>query len=550
MRLTHRELLRLALLAFTLCLATLPESVEAREPTLYSQVETLSELSRLVKRHYFEETDPIELYDGAISGYLSHLDPHSTYVSPAEVQETQERLQGAFEGIGIFFDVVDGFLTVLSPIEGSPASHVGLLPGDRIVKIDGRSAVDIKVPEVTSRLKGRKGSLVRVSVQREGLADILEFRIIRDKINVPSVPTACLVGAGIGYVRISRFSERTGKELERALEQLRREGIRKLLLDLRSNGGGYLEQGVAVANQFLERDRLLVYTEGRHPNSREEHYAERDPLVPPSLPLLVLVNSFSASASEIVAGAIQDYDRGLVVGHTTFGKGLVQKQYPLQNGGAVLLTVARYFTPSGRPIQRPFSDDRLSYVEAGHDDFDPNANPDPALSRPIYYTRILHRKVFGSGGITPDVMLATGELTEEESRLAEIRPSPFLEFAVQHATRITSRFPSFQSFAESYTPGRAEMAALAGLLRERGEEISDEVFASAGDYIRREIRRQVAQIRWGNRAEGQIRARYDAQVGEALALFGEAEALLANRLNQVGVGRTGYRNPGSVEQVR
>lgn len=541
---TIRRFLICAVLAGVL-MALGPNAGRAEEHrvTLYSQVESLSELSRLVKRYYYQETDPVDLYHGAILGYLSELDPHSTYIPPEEIQDTQERLQGAFEGIGIFFEIIDNFLTVLSPIEGSPASQVGLRPGDRIVKIDGRSAVGIKSAEVTRRLKGTKGSLVRVSIQREGHDDLLEFKIVRDKIDVPSVTSAFKIRSDVGYVKITRFSERTGEELELALNRLRQQGIGKLILDLRNNGGGYLEQGVAVANQFVEKDRLLVYTEGRHPSSRDDHYAVGEPLIPLDLPLMVLVNGFSASASEIVAGAIQDYDRGLIVGHTTFGKGLVQKQYPLKNGGAVLLTVARYFTPSGRPIQRPFTDDRLTYLEAGYDDYDPNADPDSTMAKPIYYTRILHRKVFGSGGITPDVVLSRDSLSAFSRQLIGLHPSPLLEFATRYAAEVTRSYPEFDAFLKKYTPGRREISTFRDYLKSRNIAHTDQDIRESLDFIKGEIRRQTAQMRWGSWAEAQMRAYQDAQVTEAIAFFHQAKQLIADRIQQGSRGQSRFPVP-------
>ena len=350
----------------------------------------------LVEGSYYTDTDPVDLYDGAISGYLSKLDPHSTYITPEDLRSTQERLQGSFEGIGIYLAIHEGYLRVLSPIEGSPAYEVGLLPGDRIVRIDGRTAVGIKEAEVFARLKGPKGSIVKVSVQREGQDDLLEFDILRDRIDVPSVPYHFLLGPDSptdGYVKVNRFSRKTSEELSGALTDLLRQGARRMVLDLRGNGGGFLEQAVEVSNQLLEKGRLVVYTMGRNVSSKEEHYAGRDPILPPDVPLVILVDSYSASASEIVAGAVQDYDRGLIVGHTKFGKGLVQKQFHLKNGGAVLLTVARYYTPSHRPIQRPFDEDREAYLQQAHDDYDPNTDQDSLLTKPVFYTRILHRKV-------------------------------------------------------------------------------------------------------------------------------------------------------------
>ncbi|MCY3764321.1 MAG: S41 family peptidase [Gemmatimonadetes bacterium] len=502
---------------------------EAPRVNTAMQAHTLDQLADLVRRQYYDSTDPVELYHGAIEGYLSRLDPHSTYISPEELQDTQDRMQGSFEGIGIYFEIIAGQLTVLSPIVGSPAYKAGLQAGDRIVKIDGVSVVGIrKTDEVKRRLKGPKGSSVIVLVHRSGVADPLTFEIIRDKIEVPSVPYAFKLNADVGYVKIDRFSSRTSRELRVALEGLVEEGARKLILDLRGNSGGYLEQAVAVADQFLEKDRLLVFTEGRRRGSREDHFADRDPIVPLDMPLTVLVDNYSASASEIVAGAVQDYDRGLIVGRTTFGKGLVQKQYSLKNGGAVLLTVARYFTPSERPIQRPYSSDRRAYLQEAHDGYDPNADPDSVLSQPVYFTQILNRKVYGSGGITPDVELEPVRQGDFEQRLTRRH---FFEFASRHGSEFTGTYPDFDAYLLQYSPGPREMTEFKEFLKawESDLTFSDADFESGIALIKRQMKRYFAKFRWGDREAGKVAVSQDPEVVQTLALFDRARKLLADR---------------------
>ena len=522
--------------ALCLLCCPIPGQAKAPKPTIREQLEALQDLLHKVDRQYYEETDIVELMHGAIEGYLAGLDPHSTYIRPDELKDTQERLRGSFEGIGIFFEIVDDVLTVLSPIEGSPAYRAGLLPGDQIRKIDGESAIGPKVQEVTDRLKGKKGTRVAVSVRREGEPELLEFEIVRDKIQVPSVPYAFQITPEIGYVKITRFSSRTAEDLRGYLLDLQQQGARKLILDLRGNGGGYLEQAVAVANQFIERGRLLVYTEGRHPNSREDHRAGEDPIIPVDVPVVVMVNGASASASEIVAGAIQDYDRGLVVGHTTFGKGLVQKQYRLKNGGAVLLTIARYFTPSDRPIQRPFTKDRNAYMAAAFDGYDPNLDPDSLSNKPVYYTRILRRKVFGEGGISPDVVLQRDSLTTLERQL--LREKHFLVFAKQEEPGIARSYPDFQAFFDRYKVGRRELSRFKSLLKDRNVVFTEAAFKARSEFIKKQIKQFIAQIRWGAKAEGMVRVHQDSEVHQAIALFNRAEDLLADRSVHYNRGRT------------
>lgn len=519
------------------------------KPNLSEQIHSLEQLLGNVERYYYEETDPIDLYHGAIEGYLSQLDPHSTYIRPEDLVDTQERLQGSFEGIGIFFEIVDDVLTVLSPIEGSPAFRAGLMPGDQVYRIDGKSAIGLKVAEVTDKLKGKKGTRVTVSVKRAAESDLLDFEIVRDKILVPSVPYAFMLNNDVGYVKVNRFSGRTSDELETAISDLISNNAQKLILDLRGNGGGYLEQAVAVANLFVERGRLLVYTQGRRRSSRENHYAKRDPLFPPDQPLIVLVDGGSASASEIVAGAVQDYDRGLVVGHTTFGKGLVQKQYSLKNRGVVLLTIARYFTPSDRPIQRPFSKDRSAYRNEAYDDYDPNADPDSTLSKPVFYTHILKRKVYGDGGITPDVALKVDTLGVLARRLTNDGYKTFLSFAKREEPMIVRAYKDFDTFFKGYNPGRAELAAFKAFLKVRKVPFTSEEFDESSVFIRKQVKQFIAQIGWGARAEGQVRVHQDPQVEQALSLFERAEQLLAERFGHYNGGNRTYGND-QYKQVR
>ena len=543
-------LMRLLILGFVLG-GFCPSWADVPKPTERQQMDALVELMHHVRQNYYEDTEAVELLHGAIEGYLAQLDPHSTYVRPEELHDTQERLRGSFEGIGIFFEIIDNILTVLSPIEGSPAFRAGLLPGDQIYRIDGKSALRLKSKDVTDLLKGKKGTPVVVSVRREGEPDLIDFDIVRDKIQVPSVPYAFMLSSDIGYVKITRFSGRTGEELEAAIGDLLLQGSQKLILDLRGNGGGYLEQAVVVANQFIEKGRRLVYTEGRHRRSRENHLGHRDPIFSPDLPLIVLVDRFSASASEIVAGAIQDYDRGLVVGHTTFGKGLVQKQFYLKNQGAVLLTIARYFTPSGRPIQRPFSDDREAYQKAGYDDYDPNTDPDSLAAKKVYHTRILRRKVFGGGGISPDVPIAADTLGSFARVLVKPKNfGAFLSYAKRQEAHILRQYPDFDTFFGAYEPGARELAEFRELLQTRNVPFSDLEFQEAAPFIQRQIKQQIAQIRWGNGAEGRVRVQQDPQVARAVALFGEAEALLAARAGQLGGGQTYGRSQTPYNQVR
>lgn len=487
------------------------------------QWKALTQVAGLVRDNYVEEVDQDKLVDGAIEGMLSRLDPHSTYINSQNSKDVQERFEGEFEGIGIHFDVIDGVLTVMAPIPGSPADAVGLRAGDKIIKIDGKSALGIKSHQVQERLKGPKGTRVRVTVRREGEESLQEFTIVRDKIDIPSVQPAFMIRPGVGYIWITRFSRKTGEEFEEALGRLKREGMKKLVLDLRSNGGGYLDQAVQVAEQFVEKGQMIVETRGRRPNSSEQHFAQRG-IEHPLYPAIVMINSASASASEIVAGALQDYDRALIVGQTSFGKGLVQNKFELPNGGAVLLTVARYYTPSGRLIQRPYTDDRLAYLEEAGASVPDSAEGVP---KPVYYTLDLHRKVYGGGGIAPDVAMKPDTLNALERRID--RENVLFEFANRYAAAHRAELTSVEGFISGYDLSKRDIIEIRKIIEDRGIPVKDEEFQDSLSFIRRIVMGEIALSRWGREAQIRVDVSLRPEVIQTLALFDQAEQIIADR---------------------
>lgn len=512
--------------------------------TSLQQWNALVRIASLVRENYVEEVSQEKLLDGAIEGMLTKLDPHSTYIAPENTKQVQERFEGEFEGIGIHFDVINGVLTVMAPIPGSPADAVGLRAGDKIVKIDGRSALGIKENQVMERLKGPKGTKVRVTVSREGEEEPFEFTIIRDKIEISSIPSAFMIRPEVGYIWITRFSRKTAEEFDEALQKLKRAGMKKLILNLRNNGGGYLDQAVQVVDRFIDKGQLVVYTRGRKPNSSEEHYAQRG-TEHPLYPVIVMINSASASASEIVAGALQDHDRALIVGQTSFGKGLVQNKFDLQNGGAVLLTVARYYTPSGRLIQRPYTEDRMAYIEG--------AGASPADSgetskRPVYYTMNRKRKVYGGGGIAPDVALKPDTLNALERRLD--RENILFEFATHYASAHRSELNDLGRFIASFELSRRDLADIRRVIEERGIAVREEEFQASLDFIRRVIMQEIAVSRWGRDAQYQVNASLDPEVHQVLNLFDQAEQLVADRNGEDTSGAASRRRRAGEEVGR
>ncbi|MFQ5633270.1 MAG: S41 family peptidase, partial [bacterium] len=333
------------------------------------EVERLAEVMNNIEKYYVEDVDAQALTDGAIRGMLETLDPHTTYIPERHFREMAERFEGHFDGIGVEFIIQDDYPLVVSPIPDTPSDRLGLRAGDRIVEIENESTFEMSSDAVMSKLRGKRGSVVNIKVQRGQNDDYLPFSIRRDKIALQSVLAAFMLNEKTGFIKLTHFAKTTEDEINNALAELNKRGMRQLILDLRGNTGGYLDQAVAVANKFIPADRKIVYTRGRIREANEEYCASDDP-AKSDVPLIVLMSHGSASASEIVAGAIQDWDRGLIIGETSFGKGLVQNQLDLIDGAAVRITIARYYTPSGRPIQRPYQMSRDAYYETAFEEHD------------------------------------------------------------------------------------------------------------------------------------------------------------------------------------
>ena len=496
------------------------------EPPVALEAEraTLDDILDLVRNNYVEEIPADVLLDGAIEGLLRRLDPHSNYVDAKRYEQMSERNRGEYDGIGISFGANGGNLTVITAIEGSPSDRLGVRAGDRIVKIDGESTAALSEQGVLDRLRGPDGTLVLLSIQRPGAADLLEISVPRQRIPIKSIPYSFMLGKDTGYVRIIRFSATTGHELQSALSQLDVGGMKRLVLDLRGNPGGYLEQAVEVAQQFVPAGQMVVYTRGRVRGASEEHYAAA-PGGPRNLPVVVLVNHATASAAEIVAGALQDWDRGLIVGQTTFGKGLVQRQYRLRDGSAVFLTVGRYYTPSGRLIQRPYAPDKITYYAEGYDDIDPNAEPRPADEAAGYQTAS-GRTVYGGGGITPDFQVAPESLTEAEQAID--RSNVLFAFATDHVGATGYKYPAGLEHYLAHDPVDEPIwKAFLRYSANRPLELDQAALSQERAFIARGLKREIAGVLWGPAARYRVLVTSDRQVNEAVRLFPQANELLA-----------------------
>jgi carboxyl-terminal processing protease len=383
------------------------------------------------------KTAPAELVYSSIEGMLQLLDPHTNFLRPEAFASMRERQQGSFHGIGVIISLRGGRVTVISPIEGTPAARVGLRAGDVIEAVNGVSTEGLDTDDVARELRGAEGTSVKITISRPGFPEPLELEIQRARVPTDSVRNSFILDDKVGYISISDFTRTTGEETRDALERLMKEGATKLMLDLRNNPGGTVDSAVEVAGLLLAPGQEVFSTKGRTADSFQDYRAARDGLHFEG-PVVVLVNRGSASAAEIVAGAIQDHDRGLVVGDVTFGKGVVQTVYPVRDAG-LALTTAKYYTPSGRCIQRDF-DSFFSYVHpAGEDDEGPSPTPapgatpaptpTPAPQGTVYFTDS-GRKVYGGGGIVPDYHVRLSQYSERLARL--LGQSAFFHFAVDY----------------------------------------------------------------------------------------------------------------------
>lgn len=413
---------------------------------LYSNLDTFVEVLHAVQTSYVDPVEPRPLIEGGMRGMMHELDPHSEYLDEREYQNLRSTLDEQFEGIGVLVDLHEGYPVIVSPIEGSPAWEAGLLPGDLITKIEGHSVYGLALPEIGAKIRGAAGSSVHMSVARPGDSDERDLVIERRHLSTPSVPYAFVMPRGIGYLRLSSFGSRAGAEVAAALDTLAAAGAHSLVIDLRGNPGGLVEQAVAVVQQLVSEGSTVVYTQGRVASAAHKWTAGKAPRTQLAWPLAVLVDHGSASASEITAGALQDLDRGLVVGETTFGKGTVQDVYPLRNhDGALKLTTALYYTASGRSLQKakpaePAADDD------GEDD-DGSAPADSgtnaAKPAPVFHTAA-GRVVHGGGGVEPDLVVRPDSLAplprELDQRKIAFRFAGTPEGA-------TGSFESFRAFA-------------------------------------------------------------------------------------------------------
>lgn len=456
---------------------------------------------------YVDSVSEEKLVEDGIRGMLEKLDPHSSYLTAKEVKEANEPLQGNFEGIGVQFNMVEDTLLVIQPVTNGPSEKVGILAGDRIVKVNDTIIAGVKMSkeEIMRRLRGPKGTKVNMGIVRRGIADTLSFTVVRDKIPVKSIDASYMLSSKVGYIRIGSFSATTHDEFCERMRELLGKGMKTLVLDLQENGGGFLHAAVQIANEFLDNNDLIVYTKGRQAQ-RTEYRAKGGGLFTKGQ-VVVLVDSYTASAAEIVSGAIQDHDRGLVVGRRTFGKGLVQRPIDLPDGSMIRLTIAHYFTPSGRCIQKPYEKghgrdyamDVVNRLKSGELMSADSVHFADSLK---YYTLKKHRVVYGGGGIMPDefVPLDTTKYTRFHRELSAkgMIINGNLHYVDQHRKALQQEYKDFADFRARFDiPQELVDSIFAEGERQKVLPKSEAERLQTLPYLRLQLKALVARDLWG-----------------------------------------------------
>ena len=476
------------------------------QPKNNSPLRKLQLAEMAITNFYVDSVNEQKLSEDAIRGMLKGLDPHSTYTDAKETMAMNEPLQGDFEGIGVQFNIIEDTLVVIQPIVNGPSQKVGILSGDRIVSVNDSTIAGVKMPriDIMKMLRGKKGTKVKLGVVRRGVNGILTFVVTRDKIPVHTLNAAYMIRPGVGYICLESFGMKTHEEFMDAVRGLEKQGMKSLILDLQDNGGGYLQAAVQIANEFLKDNEMIVYTEGR--NVRRQNYKAIGNGRLQKIRVYVLVNEFTASAAEIVTGAIQDNDRGTVVGRRTFGKGLVQRPFDFPDGSMMRLTIAHYYTPSGRCIQKPYKKGDLKDYEMDlekrlkHGEL---TNPDSIHfdTSQKFYTLRNHRVVYGGGGIMPDyfVPLDTTKYTKYHRLLAakNIIMNAYLKYVDANRTTLKDLYKSFDTFNKNYVVPQSLLDTIVSEGKKEKVEPKDKAELTATmPYIKVQLKALVARDLW------------------------------------------------------
>jgi carboxyl-terminal processing protease len=477
---------------------------------IQTSIKAFTRVLNAVEANFADSVDTEKaIYDGAIPGMLRTLDPHSSFFDPKELQRFRESQKGHYFGVGMVVGWTNGHVTVMNPFRGSPAKKAGLRPGDQIFMVDDKNTEKATVEEVVVKLKGPRGTPVQVAVKRQGVDKLLTFNLIRDQVERPSVPTAVWIKPGVAYLHIESFNENTSREFENELKRLGEEKVEGLIIDVRDNPGGILQEAVAICDRFLDRGQSIVSQRGRI--STERAYSARRGNTGRKYPIVVMVNRNSASAAEILSGALQDHDRAWIIGDNTFGKGLVQAPYPLSADCQLLLTIARFYTPSGRLIQRDYS--KGTFFEYYY-----KQNTATRNNRDQKMTDS-GRVVFGGGGISPDEKHETEKLNRTQQHLLGRRT--FLFFANEYFGKQTE-----PSLPENFQIDEATLARYKQYLKAKEVPVEEKDVQANLDWIKRELLVEMTVTADGRERADEVKATIDPEVLRAVDALPRARALL------------------------
>lgn len=502
----------------------------SRSNSASRQQQKLLMVENIVNNLYVDNVDEEKIVENAVRGILENLDPHSSYSTKEETTSSQETMQGSFSGIGIQFNMQKDTLYVVQTIAGGPSEKVGILPGDRFIAVDDSiiAGRKLKNTDIMKRLRGPKDTKVNIKVKRGSNAELLEFRITRDDIPLNSIDAVYMADGKTGYIRLSRFAATSYKEFKDAITKLKKQGMQQLILDLTDNGGGYMQIAAQIANEMLNRGNLIVYTQGRK-SPRQNLNADGSGTFR-TQKVVVMINQFSASASEILSGAVQDWDRGVVVGRRSFGKGLVQREFLLPDSSSFRLTIARYYTPSGRNIQKP-------YVKGDREDYDKDIidrynHGELQSADSIHFadslkhtTLRLHRTVYGGGGIMPDVFvpLDTTQYTDYHRRLVAkgIIPQFALRYVDKNRADLKAQYPDAQKFIKEFTVTDEMLNNLVDAGKAEKVDFDKQQFNQSKEMLRTFVKAAIANDLFSTGAYFQIVNEQNDIYKEALSIIND-----------------------------
>ncbi len=490
-------------------------------------IQKFSTILYLIDNFYTDTVNLDKVTEDAIIAALRELDPHSAYFSKKDVEKANEPLVGSFEGIGVTFQLIRDTITVIGPTPGGPSEKVGIMAGDKFIKIDGEEAFGKKVDNeyVQKHLRGKKGTKVTVSVKRGNDPELMDFEIIRDKIPLNSINASFLMDKNVGYIKLDRFAQESTKEFQSAFEKLKEQGMKSLILDLRSNSGGYLNTAIELVDEFLKADQLIVYTEGLH--SPRQEWRSSDKGLYTDGRLVVLIDEGSASASEILSGAIQDHDRGVVIGRRSFGKGLVQRPFNLTDGSQIRLTTSRYHTPSGRCIQRPYEGGTEEYYKEmtkrlEHGEYfhaDSIHFPDS-----LRYKTDKGRVVYGGGGIMPDIFMPVDTSYNSKLYTNLVRKGVFnkytVDYAMLHRDQLKESYPEFNQYNKFFEVDHEMIEALKAQAIKEKVEWNEEQYQRSEKFIKLQVKALIARNVWEMQQYYEVTLTEDPTIKKALEVIG------------------------------